>query len=520
MLQNIVQEHEEMIFKQDNNIDTLNKDNDRLEKEKKELLDDIKSIQTNYKKLETNHEKIKKTKAEMAKLHKKEISLIKQQHEDLLRTAQGGKQSTKSRTNRIEELTNQKLINSIIEVKNAIRNMKINKSRDSFTILEKIRIIDKMRKELQSKTKKIADLESVISSLKYKAQKHDADAQAKTQEFQYKTATTRRKKSQEEYDRRHKHNDQDHFQRRKQKEKSLKLKVSEKSTVLENCAHDTHQFGKKIGEKNDMHIQTGKFDNVDSTIDSSMHLLSETLATNCVRGAKDIVEKYARKIALKRKERGESNGHTAKGQHTFTQYAYNDSPNVADGIPVFRTLQEARDELIPGWEISFDDETKTYFFVHVATNTKCYHSPHLFESAAEENIGKEIDFDDEVECLKTSTEQTGSFKTTGLYSDDDDEENTASSSLGDNRKAIPAVSPAKELDGQSSKNLLHGSDNDDDSTIIDSDDDEINNNQGQTTQAIQNMEVVEEIRCLGKRKLIDEEENEENRNKYDNSSTL
>ena len=35
MLQNIVQEHEEMIFKQDNNIDTLNKDNDRLEKEKK-----------------------------------------------------------------------------------------------------------------------------------------------------------------------------------------------------------------------------------------------------------------------------------------------------------------------------------------------------------------------------------------------------------------------------------------------------------------------------------------------------
>ena len=164
MLQNIVQEHEETIFEQDNNIDTLNKDNDRLEKEKKELLDDIKSIQTNYKKLETNHEKIKKTKAEMAKLHKKEISLIKQQHEDLLRTAQGGKQSTKSRTNRIEELTNQKLINSIMDVKNAIRNMKINKSRDSFTILEKIRIIDKMRKELQSKTKKITDLESVISS--------------------------------------------------------------------------------------------------------------------------------------------------------------------------------------------------------------------------------------------------------------------------------------------------------------------------------------------------------------------
>ena len=108
-----------------------------------------------YKTLETNHERLKKSKIEMSRQHKKEIVSVKQEHNELLCTARGIKPSTKSHRKRAKELTNQNLIDSITDLRKAIKNMTTNKSKDNLIIVKKLRLINKMRQELQAKTKKL-----------------------------------------------------------------------------------------------------------------------------------------------------------------------------------------------------------------------------------------------------------------------------------------------------------------------------------------------------------------------------
>ena len=177
------------------------------------------------------------------------------------------------------------------------------------------------------------------------------------------------------------------------------------TAILENQANHMHQFGKKIRAKNDLHIKTGKFDKVYSTIDVMMSLLLETLATSCIQNVKKLVEKYFCKMEAKRKEHSKSNAETPKGQLTFTQYASANLPDDNNSLPVFCTPQEACKELLPRWKAIFDNDTKMYFFIHIATNTKCYHSPCLFEAQDIQDVPQEIQFNDVIKYVEPTADE-------------------------------------------------------------------------------------------------------------------
>lgn len=408
-----------------------------LHESAKELAGEKKKIEKSYKLLESNHKRMKKTKQEMARAHQLEINTLQHEHNEMVGETGGDKRTLRAR--RADSLAHQNLIDSVNHLRKAIKNMMGKKSIDNRLLVEKLNQIDKLNKEIKQKDKMICDLNAEIAAQKYEAQKYCAAKRAESSEHAYNAAKERRLKSKEDHERKKQRQKKEHNNRLNQANHSSNLKVKEKTAILNERAKHLREFGKKTKTKNDLHVRTGQFGDVSSELDDSMPLLSSVLGDVVEQSndQEDIVQKYARRLKKKREEKCMSvaarvtpnKKKISHGQHTMSQYDDNDntdaSENSSNSPKLIRTISEVRRAIVPGWIAKFDDESKSYFFEHVATGTKSLQSPRdleaMLKGTKKRKKRKTVKKSSEkkVSASKKNVAKKGNLKTTGLDSGDE-----------------------------------------------------------------------------------------------------
>ena len=404
-----------------------------LQKEHKAALKSNETVQKAYNNLEKNHNRLKDAKKKLVTKHKLEMNTLQFEHNEMVGESGGTKRTLRGQ--RAETLAHENLTKSINDLRTAIKNMMNKRSDDNKLIIQKLRKIDDLNKEIKEKDKKIAELDAMLAAQKYDAQKFCAEKRAQSSENTYKAAKERRMKSKEEHERKEQSKKSEHDNKLAQANHSSKLKVNEKAALLKQRADHLREFGKSTKTKNDLHIRTGRFSDVASELDDSMPLLSNVLGGVVENDTDDIVQKYARRLKKKRDEKVKSvaarvtpnKKQIPRGQFTLSQFGTNDnnsdsdddkSDDSSDGPELIRTLAEARRAIVPGWIAKFDDESKSYYFQHLGSNTTTLQSPRDLENLLKGKKKRKKRKSVTKKKAKKARTKAG-FKTTGLEPEDE-----------------------------------------------------------------------------------------------------